>query len=66
MRNVEWRLEVHIDYMHIRCVKCNKASKVTYLGTDPSIPRIQVTCSECGNYDTWKIENAEGFPGQPD
>jgi hypothetical protein len=53
------------DYLHLVCIKCDEDAVITYLGLDPSIPRIRVACSKCGVQHTWKLFNARDFPGLP-
>jgi hypothetical protein len=44
----EFRFIVKGDYLHSECEKCGEAGEVKYLGLDPTMPRIQVTCRMCG------------------
>ena len=52
------KLEQHIDYIHFVCEKCGQVCGVDYLGLDPSIPRIKLTCQNCGKLGVFKIEGA--------
>lgn len=50
------KIEQHIDYIHFICEKCDSVCEVDYLGLDPSIPRLKITCPKCGDLGSFKIE----------
>lgn len=50
------------DYLHIVCVKCNESTRITYLGLDPSVPKILVQCPTCKKRAELKLYDAHAFP----
>ena len=48
------------DYIQVICPTCGEASKVDYLGLDPSIPLMRIACPLCGNSLQGKLDQAGG------
>lgn len=46
------------DYVHIVCAKCQQLCFVHYLGLDPSIPLLKITCPSHGPIWSGKLEGA--------
>lgn len=50
------------DYIQVICPTCGEACEVDYLGLDPSIPLISITCQACKNSVKGKLDRAgSGF-----
>jgi hypothetical protein len=50
------------DYIQVVCPTCAGACEVDYLGLDPAIPLIRITCRVCKNSLSGKLDQAgEGF-----
>ena len=53
-------------YLHVNCTKCGSLVRVTYLGTDPTMPELRFECHKDDRAGTFKIFNpTEGFPPSP-
>jgi hypothetical protein len=50
------------SYLHLVHTKCNASALIRYMGLDPMMPRIEVTCEKCGAHHSWKLHNAIDFP----
>ena len=50
------------DYIQVVCPTCGEACEVDYLGLDPSIPLIKISCRICKNSLEGKLDQAgKGF-----
>ena len=52
------RLIPSFDYLHFVCQGCDADCDVDYLGLDPSVPKIKITCPNCGELWKYKIHGA--------
>jgi hypothetical protein len=51
------RLVPGVEYIGVLCETCNKRCVVDHMGLDPVIPRLKITCPNCGELGTWKLYN---------
>ena len=50
------------DYIQVVCPTCGQACELDFLGLDPSIPLIRITCKLCKNSLEGKLDRAgSGF-----
>ena len=47
-------------YIQVICPTCGEACEVDYLGLDPSIPLIRISCRLCKNLLEGKLDRAGG------
>lgn len=45
-----------LDYMHINCVKCSHAVKISYRGAKLLVPQFELECEKCGRLGEFKLD----------
>lgn len=60
--NWDYEFRPSASYLHAVCLACSNESgvdmKIEYLGLDPAVPQIKITCETCGKQHVLKLWNA--------
>ena len=46
------------DYLQVLCAKCRETCQLDFVGFDPAIPVVEITCPNCGSSGKWKLDRA--------